>query len=144
MSSTSGQNSEAWAKAVLRDNGFGDREGRVRLLRLLQSHGKPVTAEFLTARLGDHLHVANVYRALKALAARGLVRMTRLESGKDSFEFSHGTHHHHVVCTGCGAVEDVHIAADNRLNKQAKSESSHFASVERHALEFFGTCRTCA
>ncbi|HEY4525322.1 MAG TPA: Fur family transcriptional regulator [Candidatus Paceibacterota bacterium] len=144
MSSTSGQNSEAWAKAVLRDNGFRATEGRVRLLRLLQSHGKPVTAEFLTERLGAHLHVANVYRALRALAARDLVHMTRLESGKDSFEFSHGTHHHHVVCTGCGVVEDVHISADSRLNKEAQRESSRFASVEHHALEFFGTCRTCA
>jgi Fe2+ or Zn2+ uptake regulation protein len=56
-------------------------------------------------------------------------------------------HHHHLICTRCGKVEDVTIppdletTMDRTLYKLAKR--SGFAKV-RHRLDLIGTCRTCA
>jgi Fe2+ or Zn2+ uptake regulation protein len=56
-------------------------------------------------------------------------------------------HHHHLICSTCGRVEDVTIprelesTMDRTVDRLAKR--SGFAKV-RHRLDLIGTCRSCA
>ena len=56
-------------------------------------------------------------------------------------------HHHHLICSNCGRVEDVTIppelesTMDRTVDRLARR--SGFAKV-RHRLDLIGTCRVCA
>jgi Fe2+ or Zn2+ uptake regulation protein len=128
-------------ESALRVAGFRATEGRIRLLAELSAAREPLSVRDITRALRKNLDEANVYRALKALARRGLVRMIQIERERARFEIARD-HHHHIVCTACGRIEDVHVEADAVLECQALSRSS-FARVESHALEFFGVCSPC-
>lgn len=127
---------------LLRRAGFRATEGRVRLLQALSARRAPATVRELARAVRARLDEANVYRALEALRRRGIVRAIQLERSRVHFELS-GEHHHHLVCSTCGYVEDVHLSSDAVLDRQALERSS-FACVESHVLEFFGLCAPCA
>jgi Fe2+ or Zn2+ uptake regulation protein len=56
-------------------------------------------------------------------------------------------HHHHLVCSNCGAVEDVDFApAFEETLETALAElagRTGFSGVS-HRLDLIGLCRTCA
>ena len=55
-------------------------------------------------------------------------------------------HHHHLVCTECGAISDFtvpdHLEAAIDALAAGVAERSGFV-VERHRLDLFGRCATC-
>ena len=56
-------------------------------------------------------------------------------------------HHHHLVCVGCGLVEDVElgVAQEQQLHEMVVSVASGFLfSAVGHALEIHGRCEACA
>jgi Fe2+ or Zn2+ uptake regulation protein len=78
-----------------------------------------------------------------------VVRRVITEGDFARFELDEGLteHHHHLVCSNCGKVEDVAIPADverslgRSLDRLAKGAG--FASVG-HRLDLIGRCRGCA
>jgi len=132
--------------SLLREHGLKATPRRVYLLSLLEKAEQPLGTHELKAlwKQGD-TDVVTLYRALEALVSAGLVRRVNLQHGHMDYELAlPGEHHHHVVCTGCGAIEHIHIPAESVLEKQALASSAKFSSLSEHALEFFGTCKTCA
>lgn len=137
--------SEREAEFLLRESGFRATRGRAALLVLLAASERPVSASELAGILGRGLDEVNVYRALKAFAARGLARMVQYERERARFEFAHtGHHHHHVVCTDCGVVEHIDIPSDASLEREALRATRSFSRISAHALEFSGTCDDCS
>lgn len=137
--------SAAKAAWLLRESNFRATKGRIELLIALASSHAPQSASQLAKKLGNALDEANVYRALKALSSRGLARMVQYERERARFEFAEsGEHHHHLVCSDCGVVEHIDIPSDASLEREALRASRSFRSVSAHALEFSGTCDTCA
>ncbi len=130
-------------QAALRDRGFYSTEGRLGLLALLKSAHKPLSVPAIAARLGNHLDEVNVYRALEALSAKGLLTRSDVRRGGAHYEFAHGDHHHHLICNDCGKTEDFEFCEDKGLERRALRGSRTFASIQTHALEFFGTCQRC-
>ena len=53
---------------------------------------------------------ATVYRTIKLLLEHGLICRVILSDGCVCYRLSNKAHHHHLVCVGCGATEDVHLA----------------------------------
>ncbi|MSZ78104.1 MAG: transcriptional repressor, partial [Actinobacteria bacterium] len=51
------------------------------------------------------------------------------------------THHHHLVCRGCGRTVEVEGPAVERWTGSIAAEHG-FADVS-HTLEIFGTCPAC-
>ena len=57
-------------------------------------------------------------------------------------------HHHHLICTGCGSIEDVRLpleiehAVEEALAAAAAAAAAAFRP-ERHTLDLHGTCATC-
>lgn len=131
----------------LRDVGQRYTAQREALVGALERAGKPLsTAEIVAARTGPQ---SSVYRNLSVLEHAGVVRRVITEGEFARYELTEELteHHHHLICTRCGKVEDVTIppdletTMDRTVDRLAKR--SGFAKV-RHRLDLIGTCRTCA
>jgi len=92
---------------------------------------------------------SSAYRNLAVLEEAGVVRRVITEYEFTRFELDEGLteHHHHLVCSNCGRVEDVEIpdsferSIDRTLERLARDAG--FATVG-HRLDVIGRCRSCA
>jgi Fur family transcriptional regulator, peroxide stress response regulator len=81
-----------------------------------------------------------VYRVLEAFVALGVSRKINNPEAKAHFD-ADTSRHHHVRCSGCGAVSDVH---DERLNTlQLPPETASGFQLVDYSINFIGTCSTC-
>ncbi|MCY4425102.1 MAG: Fur family transcriptional regulator [Acidimicrobiaceae bacterium] len=121
--------------------------GRRRLVDVIAAAGQPVTLpDILVA--APELAPSSVYRNLDVLERSGVV--DRIASGGDHayFEFAEPllSHHHHLICIDCGAIEDVRLGDDvealvDRSLAEAASRAG-FAPL-RHSLDLRGYCSRC-
>ncbi|MDN4163520.1 Fur family transcriptional regulator [Nocardioides abyssi] len=96
----------------------------------------------LLGRRGEPVGLATVYRTLQRLADAGEVDLLRTEDGEAVYRRCSTTHHHHLVCRGCGATVEVEGPAVERWTRSIAGEHG-FTDVS-HTLEIFGTCRSCS
>lgn len=96
------------------------------------------------------LPVSSAYRNLAVLERVGAVRKVSSSDDHARFELSEDLtddHHHHLVCTRCGVVEDFTVPNDlerslvQRLAQVARKRG--FQGVE-HRLDLVGVCGDCA
>ncbi|MEX0990348.1 MAG: Fur family transcriptional regulator [Actinomycetota bacterium] len=118
------------------------------LVEILERARQPVSIpDILRSRRG--LAQSSVYRNLAALEQAHVLR--RVVTGEDfaRFELSEDLteHHHHLVCSNCGTVQDVTIP--QRLERSMEraldeiAEGTGFTAVS-HRLDLIGTCKACA
>lgn len=131
-------------ESAVRACGLRATPHRMALLGTLATANAPKTAEELHARLGN-ADLVTIYRNLQSLVTAGLVREVRFKDSSVRYELAdEDSHHHHLVCTGCGKVDELEGCDVSALEKHILKQSKSFASVNEHTLEFFGTCMTCA
>ncbi|MBI5004528.1 transcriptional repressor [Candidatus Kaiserbacteria bacterium] len=129
----------------LRGSGFRVTRGRVALLHLLKKARKPLSIQDIvrTSR-GKTMDQATIYRTLSDLANAGIVHRMDLNTGTAHFEYTPDRpHHHHLVCTDCGVIEDIEDCAIEKLEKNVARNSKQFTNIYSHNLEFFGHCKKC-
>ena len=130
-------------ESILRNRNFRATSGRISIIETLSKCSVPQSVEKITKLVSSSIDAANVYRALEAFAKKGIARKIDFRDGKTYYELSlDRRHHHHIVCTNCGKVEDVSGCGSN-TEKLALSQSKHFSSISSHSLEFFGLCKSC-
>lgn len=85
---------------------------------------------------------ATVFRTLQLLCDVGLLERLRLESGQEAYVLGHACHHHHhMVCSRCGRVEEIEgCGVESYIEKVAKERGF---VLNGHALEMFGHCAAC-
>lgn len=135
-------------EARLRDAGQRYTPQRRDLLHLLAQAASPVSIPQILAD-GDELKQSSVYRNLAALEQAGVVRRVPTDEEYGRYELAEELigHHHHLVCSNCGAMRDVEVpvdvetALDETLDRIAKRAG--FARVE-HRLDLVGLCGDCA
>ena len=132
------------ALAALRDAGGRITEGRRAIVTaVLAGEDHHVTADELAAALrADHptLAVSTIYRTLEALEELGIVARVDLGQGRAVYHpIDHA--HHHLVCTTCGAVEEVPDEAMAPLAADLRSRVGF--ALARQQLTLTGTCRRC-
>src|SRR5512143_1283496 len=116
---------------------------RLRILDVLDASRSPLSAAEVHARLGEGgPDLATVYRNLDRFAGASIVRPVRFADGTRRYEIARGGHHHHLVCTLCGEIEDLAPCGVELLEEAAIRQ--HGFHVASHSLEFYGTCRSCA
>ncbi len=131
-------------KAVLRQSGYKATPGRVLLLQTLFGEEKPVTVTYLEKKLKKAIDKVTLYRALESMILSGVVREVDFRHGHAHFELAVlRPHHHHIVCTSCGLVEDVACNTEPFVKKVEKS-AKKFSAIDDHSMEFFGVCDGCA
>lgn len=130
--------------AMLRTAGHKATKGRIAMLDTLARAGHELTIVEMRKRLKRKIDEATMYRALEALAASNIVRRVDLRHAHTHYELIAGReHHHHLVCTSCGKVENVSVCRTDTLEKEVLARSRAFTKLQDHALEFFGVCKTC-
>lgn len=121
--------------------------GRRRLIDALADAPNPLAInELLPA---SSLPQSSAYRNLAVLEQAGAVRRVVTDEDFARYELAESftEHHHHLICSSCGRVEDVTIPApleaevDRTIARVARR--SGFATVA-HRLDVIGTCRDCA
>jgi len=89
---------------------------------------------------GASIGIATVYRGLAALEARGLIDSIQL-ADKKRYERADKAHHDHMVCTGCGHIEEFSHETIEALQLAAAAKKGF--KLTGHQLVMFGYCSTC-
>jgi len=130
---------------VLREHNLRATPGRIQILEMLSKEKHPVSVDRIRDSLSTQLDTVTVYRTLEAFEATHLVIRTDLRHGHAHYEMALGrTHHHHAVCRSCGFIEDIEIPHPLKPEKEAEQAATKFSAIDSYALEFFGTCTSCA
>ena len=126
-------------KTTLRKKGLKVTDSRMMLFGILEKSGcDPQTADEIHKI--SKLDKVTVYRTLESFVEAGLVQQVEFRDGVARYEIKHG-HHHHVLCTKCGAIADVGDCLEEAGVKSFEKKTGF--TIASHALEFFGICRKC-
>ena len=122
--------------------------GRRRLVDAIAAAGQPVTLpDIVTAAPG--LAPSSIYRNLDVLERSGVVNRITASGDHAYFEFAEPllSHHHHLICVGCGAIEDIRLDDDVEASvDRSLAEAAGRAGFTplRHSLDLHGYCADCA
>ena len=116
---------------------------RAAVLRALED-GRHVSAETILDRVRAQLpgvSLGTIYRTLDILRSIGLVQIFSHAGGAAKYEAALEKHHH-LVCTHCGEVTNVHVAEALPLSQSVAAEHG-FNDVDC-SLVVTGRCARCA
>jgi Fur family ferric uptake transcriptional regulator len=130
--------------ALLRSHGLRVTSPRVAVLDALHRtpHADADTVLRLVRERVPSVSVQAVYDVLGALTAAGLLRRIEPAGHAARYERRVGDNHHHVVCRGCGAIDDVDCVVGHSPCL-TPSSTSGFA-VDTAEVTFWGLCPACA
>lgn len=104
------------------------------------------TPEEIVARVtregGAPLPPSTVYRVLDALESLGVIDHTHLDHGAPSYHLADHADHIHLVCRGCGRVEQCPIGYAQGFVGNVQDASGFVAQVNHMAIH--GWCARCA
>jgi len=93
------------------------------------------------ARAADpRIGLATVYRTVELLRETKAVHPLHVDD-RHAYVACREEHHHHLVCTSCGAVEDTDLCA---APEEGELLRRHGFRPAGHELDIYGTCRRCA
>jgi Fur family ferric uptake transcriptional regulator len=132
------------AAAFLRKHDIRDTPRRVLVVEQLAREPNDATASQLYDRLrarGMNVGLATVYRTLTLLHERDAVDTLSHHAGEICYRLCTETHHHHLMCTGCHRVIELH---DCDLDAWVKrSAKRHGFTATDHQVEIVGLCADC-
>jgi Fur family ferric uptake transcriptional regulator len=118
---------------------------RMKILDLMESSSvRHQSAEDIYQSLrddGEEVGLATVYRVLTQFEAAGLVTRHHFEGGQAVFELNREGHHDHIVCVGCGKVEE--FVNEIIEAQQAKIAEDKGYVITDHSLILYGKCPEC-
>jgi Fur family transcriptional regulator, ferric uptake regulator len=121
---------------------------RSKLVDVLATAGQPVTIpEILAQQPG--LAQSSVYRNLSVLERAGVVARIVTSDEWARYELAEDLtdHHHHLICSSCGAVSDFTLSAQVEQSIDAAfvrvAKRAGFR-LEHHRLDLVGLCESCA
>jgi Fur family ferric uptake transcriptional regulator len=123
--------------------GYRDTGPRRAVVEAISRRGGAFTVQEVVEELaGQGIGRATVFRTVNTLEELGYVSRLHVGEGCDRYALCDGSHHHHLVCTGCGevfpleecGVEAAAAAAASRVGFQ----------VEGHHVDVYGRCATCS
>jgi len=117
---------------------------RIAVMKFLESVDKPVDVnsilDYLRQRDID-TNPATIFRMMNDFLQKGITKQIQFQEGKARYELSNKGHHHHLICTNCGKVEEVE--GDFLKSMEEKIYKDKKFRVKDHSLEFFGLCVDC-
>lgn len=133
---------------ILEANNLRYTASRRAVVDALHTADRPVTLPEILAG-SDGLAQSSAYRNLGELIDAGIVRRIIASDEFSHFELAEdltGEHHHHLICTSCGAVADVTVPHElEELIERASvavAADLHWA-VDHHRLDLVGRCTAC-
>ena len=92
-------------------------------------------------KLDISVNKTTVYREIVFLLKTGYLNEINLKSREISYEPKDLMHHHHLVCETCGKVDNITNCLVKELEGDVLKKKGF--KIERHSLEFYGTCSKC-
>ena len=86
------------------------------------------------------VNITTIYRTLELLESLGVVRHTHLGHGAPTYSV-HEHEHVHLVCHGCGRVEQVPLEVMDEVCGTLRARYGFVLDASHLALS--GTCREC-
>lgn len=129
---------------LLRRAGHKMTPQRLLIVRALRHAGGHVNAtQILDQVRGTYpfVDISTVYRTLDVLRRMRLATSTDMGSGDDVFEWAPPQPHHHLICSSCGAVQELGHAYLAALEAQVQSDFGFTPDLDHFAI--FGLCREC-
>jgi len=127
----------------LRAAGLRVTAGRIGILRALETHPHS-DAETLRTQLTGELagtSIQSVHNVLGDLADAGIIRRIEPAGSAARYERRVDDNHHHIVCTGCGAIADVDCVVGHAPCLHP-SDAAGF-TVATAEVTFWGLCANC-
>lgn len=89
--------------------------------------------------------IATVYRTLELFQAFNIINSMDFGDGRKRYEFGEvegkSHHHHHLICTKCGAI--IEVNEDLLEELESRVSKKYNFTVTDHQLKIFGVCKQC-
>jgi len=85
--------------------------------------------------------LATVYKTVTLLKEMDEVLELGFNGGSNRYDGNKPYPHPHLVCTKCGAIEDLEVDALNGIPRQVAQDTGY--RIVSHRLNFFGICPKC-
>lgn len=135
-------------KTILKEGGSKLTPQRMGILDvLIAEEGQHLTIEQIYDRVKEikpEMGVATVYRTILLFEELGIVKKLDINDGVYRYELNHEEEqhgHHHLICNGCGKVEEVEGDLLNSVEKII--ETQYKFRIKDHSLRFYGLCSDC-
>ena len=128
----------------LSEKGYRLTPQRLMILSAIENSDDHISAEEIYAQIVakyPYVNISTVYRTLELLKGLGLVTETDLGEGRVRYHPADKGRHHHLVCTGCGAIIDLDESVLAPLKSVLLREYGFNADL-RH-LAVLGRCVSC-
>ncbi|TQJ32706.1 Fur family transcriptional regulator [Microbacterium sp. SLBN-146] len=135
---------EADAATLIRGAGLRVTDSRRAVVDALraQPHSSADAVFQRVAASVPQTSLQSVYNALGDFADAGLVRRIEPAGRPGLFELRVDDNHHHLVCTGCGAVEDVDCSVGHA--PCLTPSDAHGFAIHTAEVTYWGLCADCA
>lgn len=125
---------------TLASGGFRLTGPRRTLVEVMQGLGDHFVADEVV-EAAPKVGRATVFRTLRLLQDVGIVCQVVLDDGTAAYRLASGGHHHHLVCSECGAVSDFASGDIEGLLDDIARRTGY--RVDAHRLEVYGVCPAC-
>jgi Fe2+ or Zn2+ uptake regulation protein len=121
--------------------------GRRQLLEAFAAEDRPLTVPEVAA--AESIPPSSAYRNVLVLVEAGVLQRVVGADEHARFELAEpfGDHHHHLICSDCGSVQDVpaHVPLEQAVGMAAKkiARATGFV-VDSHRVDLVGRCADCA
>lgn len=123
-------------------DGIRGTSQRLAVLRALDESAGSFTVQELherARRFEPRLGLATTYRTVELLRLAGGVHPL-VGGGRSTYVRCRPDHHHHLVCTRCGGVEETDLCA---APSESELRRRHGFRASGHDLDIYGTCSRC-
>ena len=128
----------------LSEKGYRLTPQRLMILSAIENSDDHISAEEIYSQVVakyPNVNISTVYRTLELLKRLGLVTETDLGGGRVRYHPADRGHHHHLVCTECGAIIDLDESLLSSLESRLLREYKFIADLKHLAI--FGHCTNC-
>jgi Fur family ferric uptake transcriptional regulator len=128
---------------VLRERGLRLTAQRQLVLEAVYDlgHATPDQVHGMVSETAAGVNISTVYRTLELLEEVGLVTHTHLSLGAPTYHAASEQQHVHLVCRGCGRIEEVEPAVMDDVAQRLRRDVGFQVDVGH--VSFFGRCRKC-
>jgi Fe2+ or Zn2+ uptake regulation protein len=116
------------------------REAIIAAIRQMGGHSTADQIYEAVRSLHPRISLGTIYRNLRILCEKGQIREVKSGAAFSRFEVA-GPRHYHLICRGCGEMQDAELPIDTSLDQRVQATTSF--KVEQHRLDFIGLCSKC-